>query len=449
MIELLRAAARQQPDASGVVSASGTVAYRELVRRAESAAAALAARGVSRVAVLDSDAAVVWPLLAAGSLSGVEVCAYPVAAAQDTIVRLRERLGHDVIVTSRSLDGAVEPDVLFGHDERITGEPVTPRRLLVLTTGTSGDPKAACHEWDRVLRVTRRIVPTPDQRWLLAYGLNQFGGLQILLHVAAARATLVAPESFQPRDALVAMREHRVTHASGSPTFWRFLLAEMRSDGERVPDLHQITLSGEAVPPALLTKLKSTFPQAHFSQIYAATEIGQGITVRDGEPGMPISVLEADGDLRFKIVDGELWVSSATAMLGYVDESADKTRDVQPEWRATGDLVEVVGDRILFRGRVTEVVNVGGVKVHPLTVEDRVSGIDGVAIAHAYGKPNAMVGSIVALDVVTDPGADEASLRDAIRAACADLPPAARPRLIKFVDTLATRGAKLSRGAAQ
>ena len=36
------------------------------------------------------------------------------------------------------------------------------------------------------------------------------------------------------------------------------------------------------------------------------------------------------------------------------------------DWRPTGDLVEVVGDRLLFTGRSSDVINVGGVKVHPL-----------------------------------------------------------------------------------
>ena len=39
-------------------------------------------------------------------------------------------------------------------------------------------------------------------RWLLAYNLNQFAGLQIVLYTLANRATLVVPTSNQPREAL-------------------------------------------------------------------------------------------------------------------------------------------------------------------------------------------------------------------------------------------------------
>jgi acyl-CoA synthetase (AMP-forming)/AMP-acid ligase II len=218
-------------------------------------------------------------------------------------------------------------------------------------------------------------------------------------------------------------------------------LAEIRADGGAVPPLRQVTLGGEAVPSALLTQLKARFPDARISQIYGATEMGQNVTVRDGKPGLPLSVLDEGGDVVFKIVDGELWVRSRSSMLGYFDQPQIPSDG----WRATGDLVEVVDDRIRFRGRSSEVINVGGVKVHPLPIEDRVSQVKGVALVRAFGRASAMVGNIVALEIVPVPGVDMDELGNQIRAACADLPPAARPRSIKFVPTMETAGNKMTR----
>jgi acyl-coenzyme A synthetase/AMP-(fatty) acid ligase len=128
-------------------------------------------------------------------------------------------------------------------------------------------------------------------------------------------------------------------------------------------------------------------------------------------------------------------------MLGYYGEDP-----VDPDaWRATGDLVEVVGDRIEFRGRTTEVINVGGVKVHPLPIEDLVEAVPGVQIARVFGRPNKMTGAIVAVEAVAAPGSDPDAVTAAIRDACADLPAAARPRSIRIVDELATLGGKRTR----
>jgi len=243
------------------------------------------------------------------------------------------------------------------------------------------------------------------------------------------------------------MRAHAVTHASATPTFWRFLLAELAAGDEPAPVLEQVTLGGEAVPGALLAELRRVFPAARISQIYAANESGSVRSVRDERNGLPLSALadEPHADVALKIVADELWVRSRIGMLGYYGEDP-----VDPdEWRPTGDLVEVVNGRVYFRGRRSEIINVGGTKVHPLPIEERISGVQGVRAVRVYGRRNALTGSIVAAEVVADERADREDLADRIRAACAQLPDAARPRSIRFVDVLETTGDKLARRGRQ
>lgn len=446
MIELLEAAAAARPDEVVVTSPHGRTTYAELHREVEAIATALLQRNLRRIAVLDPDPAHVLAVLAASSRIGVEACVYPLAPTDEAIDEMVQRFEHEVVVTAR---GVTSPTVTFAELAGVTPGDLPPlpasRPIMAMTTGTSGFPRGVRHEWDRLLRATLKIKPAPDQRWLLAYGLNQFGGLQILIHVLAAQAMLVAAESFQPRDALEAMRASGVTHASGTPTFWRFLIAEIQSDGGAVPDLRQVSLGGEAVPGALLDRIKDRFPGANISQIYGATEFGQNVTVRDGLPGLPISMLEPGGDVEFKVEEGELWVRSKASMLGYHGEEAVP----DGAWRATGDLVEIVGERVEFRGRKTDVVNVGGVKVHPIPIEDRVSRVPGVSLVRAYGRPNPLTGHVLAVEIVLEPGHDERTVDAAVRAACADLPPAARPRSIRFLETMTTTGNKMLRGAAR
>ena len=69
----------------------------------------------------------------------------------------------------------------------------------------------------------------------------------------------------------------------------------------------------------------------------------------------------------------------------------------------------------------------------------------GVRFAHARGRANPVSGQIVVLDVVRDPDADETEVDDGIRAACEALPPAARPRRIRFVDELEIKEHKVRR----
>jgi len=449
LIELLRRAAAEDAARAAIVTHELTVTHGDLADAAERVATALRREGVTRFAIADHDAEVVVALFAGASAAGVEACQYP-PDEPEVLGELRERFDHEIVVTSRDDLGSIGARIVRPTDwtrgER--GQPVEPgsaRPHLVLTTGTTGKPRGVRHDWERLLRSTARIKPAAGERWLLAYGLHQFAGLQILLHVFAAGATLVAPAPRRPREGLAAMRELGVTHASATPTYWRFLLAELGSDGGPVPELEQITLGGEAIPGPLIGQLRDTFPDANISQVYAASEFGSTGSTKDGRAGLSTDMLErGNDDVAMKIVDGELWIRSRSGMLGYYGEPPIEADG----WRATGDLVEIEGDRILFRGRTSEIINVGGVKVHPLPIEELVSAVPGVAMARVYGRKNPMTGAIVALEVVAAPGADRDSLDAAIRQACADLPAAARPRSIRFVDDVATSGSKIVRRSA-
>ncbi|MDQ6523340.1 fatty acid--CoA ligase family protein [Nocardioides sp. LHD-245] len=455
MIEFLRRGAEAGPQRPAVVTHEQTVSYGELLAMAERAATGLAALGAERIALADHEAAPVVAMMAAAASTGVEVCLLPPDEAEQ-VLDLVVRFDHPVVVTDRDdLPASALPDgvrrVGLGELLATTAE-VTVRELparrphLVLTTGTTGAPRGVRHDWGRLVRTTAHVRPAADERWLLAFGLHQFAGLQVLLHVFAAGATLVAPAPRRPREGLAAMRALAVTHASATPTYWRFLLAELRADGGPVPSLRQITLGGEAIPGPLLGELAATFPDTPVSQVYAASEFGSTGSMRDRRAGLSTAVLERgdDADVALKVVDGELWIRSRTGMVGYYGEP-----DVDAEeWRPTGDLVAVEDGRLVFLGRSSEIINVGGVKVHPLVVEERIGAVAGVDVARVYGRRNPMTGQIVAVEVVASAGADTTAIDAAIRAACADLPSASRPRSIRFVDEVSTTGSKIVRREA-
>jgi acyl-CoA synthetase (AMP-forming)/AMP-acid ligase II len=445
LIELVRAGAEAEPERPLSIGVRGASSYGLVLVRAQALAAGLEREGIERFGSVVSAPEEIVVVLAGASARGSEACLYPRDLPPSDVQRFAGRFGHETVVADDrfELDGVrvralaeleLEPGTTMDPQER------TP--VMILTTGTTGEPKGARYDWRALVRAVRHPDPHPGTRWLLAYNLNQFAGIQILLHVLASRGTLVVPKTRRAEDVIDSIRSHAVTHVSATPTFWRLVVGRLDPPSARELPLKQITLGGEAAPESLISRLRELFPQARISHVYAGTEFGSVVSVRDGHSGLPASILERDetADVRFKIVDGELHIASRVGMLGYHGGNDDAT-----EWRATGDLVEVRGERIHFVGRKTEIINVGGAKVHPLPVEEAICAVNGVELAAVYGRPNPITGQIVAADVVASPGVDTEELAARIKSACQALPAAGRPRRIRFVEELEIRGNKLMR----
>lgn len=450
MIDLLLAQARRSPAAAFLETPDRSLTYGAAATEARRLGVALRRRHVGRVAIHCHDSPELVLLLGGCAAAGCEPCVLDRGTPPAESAALLRRLGLGTVVTDadgpysaadvlRLGDLVAEARNLPEPDEAIAVAP----RLSVLTTGTTGPPKAAVYTWASMAAQVRHRPALAGTRWLLAYHLNHFAGLQVLMHVVANAATLVIPRSGRVADALAAIVERRVEHVSGTPTFWRFLLAELGTRDAATLPLRQITLGGEAVPQDLLQSLHRTFPAARISQVFATTESGSCFSVRDLEAGLPAALVErpvADG-VELRVVDGVLQVRSRHGMLGYAGEEEQGPA----AWRSTGDLVERRGDRYVFLGRTTETINVGGAKVQPSSVEEVVQRVPGVIAVRAQGRPNPVTGQIVAIDVLPAEPSGTAALESRIRAACEALPPPARPRLIRFVESIDTANGKLMR----
>lgn len=365
-------------------------------------------------------------------------------------------LGVDVLVTDAEMP-ADFPCTVLAAAGLMTIPPVTraavdaagsdDSELLIMTSGTTGRPKCARYDWRNLFaQIASRKRGDEAARWLLAYRLSHFAGVQVLAHVIASRSTLVVPLSGRVADAVDAMMAFGVSHVSSTPTFWRFAMALLRGRREELATLKHISLGSEAVSAALLRQLGELFPEARIVQIYASTESGSCVSVADMKPGLPVSVLSRPeaAAVRFRIEDGELFIKSRNGMTDYLNEASDGDH-VPGRWRATGDMVRVEDGRIVFLGRRSETINVGGVKVLPLEVEVLVQAAPGVRLARVYGKRNPVMGQIVAVDYVADDACPAERVEDGIREVCMALPRYSRPQSFNRVESLETSNNKLVR----
>lgn len=312
----------------------------------------------------------------------------------------------------------------------------TPSAITILTSGTTGKPKAVKHTWQSLTRPVRQSEAARGTHWLLTFRPHLYAGLQVMLQCFANHGTLAVPATDSDAQAVARLAaQSQVEFASATPSYWRWLLTLAGDDLAKVP-LRQITLGGEAVDQSTLDRLRVMFPTARLVHIYATTELGRCFSVTDGRAGFPRRFLQdvsSDG-VEMRIVDGELVVRSANAMSGY-DGAASLAP--QTDWFHTGDLVQESADRVTFVGRMTDMINVGGNKVYPVEVETLIRSIPGVADTRVFGEASSMVGELVKCDVVVREGFDPAAVEAEIRQrTLSELTNYQRPRFISVVDEI-------------
>jgi acyl-CoA synthetase (AMP-forming)/AMP-acid ligase II len=263
----------------------------------------------------------------------------------------------------------------------------------------------------------------------------------VILQALLNHGTLVVPlPQAEPADVAKLMAAAGVQFASATPSYWRRLLISVDAALLSQVPLVQITLGGEVVDQTILDRLAQTFPAARLTHIYATTELGRCFAVTDGKAGFPQAWLHhasTDG-VELQIRDGQLWVRSANSMSGYDPLAPGQGPDRDAAgWSATGDLVELRGDRIYFVGRNSEMINVGGNKVYPVAVERVIRQLPEVAEVRVYAQASSLAGQLVACQIVPAPGCSDEQVRQKIREHCqAYLNRPACPRMIEIVERL-------------
>jgi acyl-coenzyme A synthetase/AMP-(fatty) acid ligase len=333
-------------------------------------------------------------------------------AALDTVVTDGKRIPDGVF--------ADEATVICSIDLQHKAKPVdrtTETEWLLFTSGTTGRPKLVLHTLKTLTGAVGDGVGegTPPV-WSTFYDIRRYGGLQVLLRALAGSGSMVLSDPAEPIGSFLARAgAARVTHISGTPSHWRRVLMS-----GTVPEMSPcyVRLSGEPADQAILDGLKRAFAGAEVAHAFASTEAGVAFDVRDGKAGFPISLLNADGAVSLRTEDGALCIRSPRTALRYVGADAPALRDGDG-YVNTGDILERHGDRYLFVGRRNDIINVGGLKVHPEAVEFVINQHPAVSMSRVSGRPNPITGAIVVADVVFgSESVDEALVKEEIAALC-------------------------------
>ena len=271
---------------------------------------------------------------------------------------------------------------------RQQGEP----GVVLFTSGTTGDAKGAVLGLSTLLAKVRGLPAARQRpyRTALFLKLDHIGGLNTLFATLFNGGVAIPLGDRSVAAVCAAVARHRIELLPTTPTFLNMLAFTGLHRLHELGSLKLVTYGTEPMPASTLAAATAALPGVRFKQTYGSTELGIFSTRSESSSSPWLQI--APDDAEFKVVNDTLWLRSDGAMLGYLNAPHPFDAD---GWYDTGDQVLVRGSYIRILGRKSEVINVGGEKVHPAEVESVLLEMENVREALVYAKASPVTGHIV------------------------------------------------------
>jgi len=205
-------------------------------------------------------------------------------------------------------------------------------------------------------------------------------------------------------------------------------------------------IGAQPVPPSLIKRWKSVFPNHDYDTNYGLSEsIGPGCVHlgvenihKVGAIGVPGHLWEADivsPDGKSVTGDevGELIVKGPGVMKCYYKNQKATDEILKGEWLYTGDMAKRDADGFIYLvDRKKDVIITGGENLYPVQIEDFLRRNDKIKDVAVIGLPDNRLGEIAAAIIELKP--ECTATEDEINEFCRELPRYKRPRKIIFAD---------------
>lgn len=264
--------------------------------------------------------------------------------------------------------------------------------LILFSSGSTGEPKASLHNLDFLL--AKYQVQRNSQRILAFLLFDHIGGFNTLFYTLSNHGCVIALEARDAVSVCGAIERHRGQVLPTSPTFLNLLLMSEAWRDYNLSSLQLITYGTEAMPQATLRKLNEIFPHIRFLQTYGLSELG--ILRSKSRSSDSLWVKVGGEDYETRIVAGMLHIRAKSSMVGYLNAPSPFDED---GWFNTQDEVEVEGEWLRFKGRKSDIINVGGEKVYPAEVESVILDVDNVIDTTVSKEPHPITGNIVVANI--------------------------------------------------
>lgn len=445
MAALAVIAAIRYPDRSAVIDEHGSTTYAELDRRCERIAAALHAHhGIvagGLVAVLCRNHRGFFEATLSASRLGADVLFLNTEFAPPQVKAVLERQRPDLLIHDAEFAADADVpavrsedlDLLTASDAPESPKPESPGHIMLLTSGTTGTPKAApraptasalagvtATALNRIgLRSGEPVVICPP----LFHGLGLLSSMLALF----LGSPVVLSRRYDPAAVLEQVERTRAAAIVAVPVMLRRML-HLGTTAIAQHDLRSLraVVSGASMLGApLAERFMAQFGPVLYDA-YGSSEVGIATIATSadliaapgtvGRPclGISVAILD-DHDQPVPVgATGRIFVGGGLVFGGYSDGS---TRTVVDGRMSTGDLghLDRTG-RLFIDGREDDLIVSGGENVYPVEVENCLASHPAVAEAVVVGVPDEEFGQRLVAYVVLREAATEDELIAHVRA---------------------------------
>jgi long-chain acyl-CoA synthetase len=287
--------------------------------------------------------------------------------------------------------------------------------VILYTSGTTGVPKGATLSHGNVISNAWSFVHNcgiqPQDRILVQLPLFHCFGQNALMNSAIlAGATLILQRGFRPDTSLEAIQKQAVTMFFAVPTMFLALLD--RASPKTMRSVRYFFSAAASLPEQVERRWQEKFGLP-ITQGYGLTETSPFACYnhfhqyRFGSVGTPIENVE------MKIVDiqsgqptppgqpGEILIKGPNVMLGYWNRPTETAQAIREGWFHSGDIGTRDEDGYFYlTDRLKDMIDVGGMNVYPVEVENVLYQHEQVAEAAVYGIPDGLMGERVCAAIV-------------------------------------------------
>ncbi len=423
-------------DALGDRLAYGTradgLSYEALRAAARGIADRVDGTGAERLALMEPNAPIVPATLFGAAWAGVSYAPLNYRLPENQLEALLVRIEPAVVSAPHWLDNKGTSDRSFPDS------PDAPA-VLLFTSGTSAEPKAAILEHDQLLAYIFNTLEfasagEDEAAIVVVPPFHVAGVAAVLSNTYVGRRVVPVPGvRFSAEDWLVTARDEGVTHAMLVPTMLGKIVEAMEADETlRVPTLRALSYGGSRMPAPILERALHLFPEVDFVNAYGLTETSSTVAILGPDdhrlalysdeplfkarlssvgqplPGIEFRIVGDSGETMGHDEAGEILIRGDQVGGTYVGTESKVDAD---GWLHTGDRgwLDVEG-YVFCEGRADDTIIRGGENIGPAEVEDALLQHDAISVAAVVGLADEQYGEKIAAMLSLRAGVGEIDL---------------------------------------